>query len=163
LATGFPTVGGRELINLADARNRKVVRFIAQHDKGHFPLEESAFYPPIEQLTTHPDVIERVWKDLGAKLPADCARFVHRTPCLVHDRSGIILAFGWGTAYAIRLPRSMLEEALASGATPIKTWTGGRQTDLSRELGDEWLWGSWFRAEPDWLASSYQHFASTPR
>ena len=62
-----------------------------------------------------------------------------------------------------RLPSSMLQEALASGATPVQTWAGGRQTDLSRELGDEWLWGSWFRAEPDWLASSYQYFASTPR
>ena len=147
------------MVNLADAKNGRVVAFFASHDRGHFPLEEAAFYPPLEQLTTHPDIIERVWKELGAKLPVECALFVHRTPSLVHHRSGIILAFGWGTAYAIRLPDTLREDALAAGATTVQTWSGGSQTDISRELGNEWLWGCWSSVEPNWIATSYRSFA----
>ena len=129
------------MVNLTDAPNRKAVAFLARHDKRHFPVDEVAFYPPISQLTTHPDVLDRIWKELGAGLPAECARFVYRTPSLVHDRSGIILAFGWGTAYAFRLPHPQLDEALVAGAKTVQTWSGGRQTNISLELGEGWLWG----------------------
>ena len=105
-----------------------------------------------------PDFIDRVWKDLGSKLPTECRRFVHGVACLVQDRTGVILAFGWGTAYALRLPPAELGEALAGGASAAMKWSGGSVTDLSIELGGDWLWGKYAANEPGWVAAAYAAF-----
>ena len=77
----------------------------------------------------------------------------------MHDRSGIVLAFGWGTAYAMRLPPPLLAAALKADAKTVEKWTGGGHTDIARDLGADWLWGCWSDAEPDWIAASYRHIA----
>jgi hypothetical protein len=146
------------MLDLEDPANRRVVDYFARRDQRGEPVDEPAYYPPMEHLTTHPDVIDRVWKDLGSKLPTECRRFVHGVACLVHDRTGIILAFGWGTAYALRLPPAELGEAFSGGASAAMKWSGGSVTDLSVELGDDWLWGKYAGSEPDWVAAAYDAF-----
>jgi hypothetical protein len=84
---------------------------------------------------------------------------VNGVPCVVHDRSGIILAFGWGTAYAMRLPPPEFAEALRAEASAAQKWSGGSVTDLSVELGPDWLFGKWGGAEePGWVAAAYRAF-----
>lgn len=147
------------MLNTADPANRRVIDFFARHDQRDEPLDEPAYYPPIERLTTHPDGIERVWKGLGSKLPAECARFVRGVPCLVHDRSGIVLAFALGTAYAFRLPPPEFAAALSADASAVQKWSGGSVTDLSEDLGPDWLWGKWAaEAESGWIAAAYAAF-----
>ena len=147
------------MLNLDDPANRRVVELFAKRDQRDEPLDEPAYYPPIEHLTTHPDVIDRVWKTLGGALPPTCGRFVHGVACLVHDRSGIVLAFGWGTEYTVRLRRPDLAAALLTGASPTKKWAGGDVTDLSAELGPDWVWGYFTDAEPQWIAAAYGAFS----
>jgi hypothetical protein len=147
------------VLNTEDPANRRVIDFFARRNERGEPLDEPAYYPPIGRLTTHPDVLDHVWKDLGSKIPADCKRFVNGIPCVVHDRSGIILAFGWGTAYAMRLPPPEFAEALRTKASAAQKWSGGSVTDLSVELGPDWLFGRWGgAAEPGWVAAAYQAF-----
>lgn len=146
------------MLDLDDPANRRVVEYFAKRDQRGEPLDEPAYYPPLGRLTTHPDVLDYVWKTLGSKLPAECRRFVHGVACLVHDRSGIVLAFGWGTAYSLRLPPAELEEARQSGAAAAKTWSGGSVTDLAADLGPDWLWGSHSDREPVWVAAAYEAF-----
>jgi hypothetical protein len=149
------------VLNADDPANRRVIDFFARHDERDQPLDEPAYYPPMERLTTHPDGIEFLWKSLGSKLPAACARFVHGVPCLAHDRSGIVLAFALGTAYAFRLPPPEFAEALRAEASAVQKWSGGSVTDLSLELGPDWLWGRWWAVtEQDWVAASYRAFSA---
>ncbi len=48
---------------------------------------------------THPDVLERLWNQIGKKLPVDSRAVVFGNPALVHPDSGIVLAFALGTEY----------------------------------------------------------------
>ena len=147
------------MLNTEDSANRRVVELFAKRDQRDEPLDEPAYYPPIERLTTHPDLIDRVWKTLGGAIPPSCARFVHGVACLVQDRSGIVLAFGWGTEYALRLPPTELDKAILDGASPVMRWAGGDVTDLSAELGPDWVWGKYADAEPQWVAAAYRVFS----
>jgi hypothetical protein len=147
------------VLNTEDPANRRAMDFFAGHDQRNEPLDEPAYYLPMERLTTHPDALDHVWKDLGSGVPADCARFVHGVPCLVHDRSGIILAFAWGTAYAFRLAQAEFAQALLAEASPIKKWSVGSVTDLSVELGPDWLFGKWSGPEESsWVAAAHRAF-----
>jgi hypothetical protein len=148
------------VLNLEDPANRRVIEFFAGRDKRSEPLDEPAYYPPMERLTTHPDVLEQVWEKLGSRIPTECRRFVHGVACLVQDRSGIILAFGWGTAYALRLAPAEFGDALKGGASPATRWSGGSVTDLSIELGPDWLWGEYADSETGWVAVAYGAFSA---
>ena len=146
------------MLDLEDEANRRVVDYFAARNQRGKPLEEPAYYPPIGQLTTHPDVLEHLWKKLAGPLPEESRRWVNGVPAVVQDRSGVVLAFGWGTAYALRLPSAELEEARVAGLSPVMRWSGGRETDLSADLGPDWLWGGFKAAEPAWLETSYRVF-----
>ncbi len=146
------------MLDLEDPANRRVVDYLAKRDERDQPLDEPAYYPPIERLTTHPEVLGHLWRDLGSQIPPACARLVRGTPCLVQDRSGIILAFALGTAYAMRLPLPERGEALLAGATAAMKWSGGAVTDLAEDLEGGWLWGRWVGPEPAWVAAAYSAF-----
>jgi hypothetical protein len=146
------------VLDLGDPANRRVIDFFAARNQRGRPLEEAAYYPPIGLLTTHPDVLEHLWKKLDARLPEESSRWVNGVPALVQEETGVVLAFGWGTAYALRLPPDPLQIALAAGLSPVMRWSGGSQTDLSADLGPDWVWG-WFQgAEPDWVAAAHSAF-----
>jgi hypothetical protein len=70
-----------------------------------------------------------------------------------------VLAIGYGTKYAIRLPNGLLESALEAGCTTEEEWAGGGRTRIEEELGAGWVFGAWVDEENQWLARAYRECA----
>ena len=141
------------MLDLEDPANRRVVEHFAARNQGRKPREEAAYYPPMSQLTTHPDVLQHVWKTVGARLPREAARWVEGVPCLV-TAAGRVIAFGWGQGYALWVPEGRRADAEQEGLAPVKSWTGGHVTDLAADLGPGWLWGQFRGDEAAWMAEA---------
>ena len=110
---------------------------------------------PYFALGTHPDVVERLWGQLNARLPEDCRWVVYLTPVLMQPRSGAILAFGAGTDYALWLPDDCLRAALNAGARQVHSYMDGTVLDL-RALGTGWVFGGWYPGEGEWCLAAYR-------
>jgi hypothetical protein len=117
---------------------------------------------PSTKLGTHPELLERLWDELGGKLPSDCRRIVHGTPVLVHPQSGVIFAFCGGTlTYALRLPLAERQAALRAGAETVWEYPAypalgikASRLDLAR-IGEEWVFGGWRAGEEAWCRASF--------
>lgn len=106
-------------------------------------------------LGTHPDVVERLWRQLNAALPEDDAFLVGDGPALVESHGGIVLALALGTQYALRLSGEGRRAAVAAGAETVHTFaTSGGTLDLDASFGPGWVFGSWEEREGAWLAES---------
>ena len=110
---------------------------------------------PYMNLSSHPDVVERVWDQLGSALPDDCKCVVLGSPALVAPSSAVLLAKAYGTAYILRVPQDEMEAAIQAGAKTTMTWSNKKTTDLKRDYGDDWIFGQFLRQEPDWLLAVY--------
>jgi hypothetical protein len=106
----------------------------------------------------HPDIVERIWDQIGATLPSDCRGLVCGTPALVHSVSGAVLAIGMGTQYGLRLSEPGLSAARAAGAKTTVTWTIGGSTDIVVECGADWVFGCFASDEPTWCRQAYEAF-----
>ena len=104
----------------------------------------------------HPDIVQRVWDELGRGLPKECRCLVYGTPVLVHDRSGIVLAICNGTAYNQRLTADAFREAMAKGAKTQNRWSNGTEMDALTVLGPDWIFGGWLKDEDRWCRSTYE-------
>lgn len=114
---------------------------------------------PYDSLGTHPDLVARLWDELGKAQPADCRAIFFRTPALMHPASGIVFGFAGGThTYALRLPETERRQALAAGATRIAHYPKQPSFDLA-EIGDEWVFGNWHRDEDIWCLAAYEFAA----
>ena len=112
---------------------------------------------PYMTLGTHPDVVERLWDELGGCLPEPCRWVVYGRPALVHPRSGIVFGFAGGThTYALRLPPEERARAVQAGARREHTYGDGSRLDLDA-LGDAWVLGAWLAPEPEWCLAAYAH------
>jgi hypothetical protein len=113
-------------------------------------------------LGTHPDLVDRLWNELGASLPVDCRVIVHGAPALVRPDTGVILGFAGGSLmYALRLDEPSAAAARAAGAAVVYRYPAqpalGRG-ELVIELGPfgrEWIFGCWHPSEPAWLAAGF--------
>jgi hypothetical protein len=105
---------------------------------------------------SHPDVVARVWDQLGKTLPRSCRALVFGTPALVHHESGTVIAFALGTEYAIRLPRSISRRGRPGGLRTVAKWAGGSRTDIERECGMEWIFGSYAADEISWCEEAFR-------
>jgi hypothetical protein len=105
---------------------------------------------------SHPDVVERVWDQLGKNLPGRSRALVFGTPALVHRESGVVLAFTLGTEYVLRLPRSIWREGRPGGLRTVAKWAGGSSTDIERECGKEWIFGSYSADEIAWCEEAFR-------
>jgi len=103
----------------------------------------------------HPEAVERVWDQLGKGLPPASRVLVFGNPALVHPGSGVVLAFAMGTSYALRLPRSLSKEKRPAGLRTVANWTGGGSTDIERECGEGWIFGSFAANEVAWCEESF--------
>jgi hypothetical protein len=110
---------------------------------------------PYMQLGSHPDVVQRVWDDLGGALPVDCRAIVYGTPGLVQPHSGVVLAMAYGTAYAIRVPTQLIAAAYKAGCKAEQSWTPGGKTIIEEEFGCGWVFGAWVEEESKWLLAAY--------
>lgn len=139
--------------------NAGVLRYLGKRgtDKPLSATPDSA-RDPYMGLGSHPDIVTRVWDELGKALPADCRCIVRGSPALVHPKSGVVLALAIGTQYGLRLPQAEIEQAVKQGAKTITTWAGGRQTNIAEEFGPDWIFGGWFKDEPRWCQAVYTAF-----
>lgn len=114
---------------------------------------------PYLQCGCHPEVVGRLWKQIGAALPADCRSLVYGNPALVHPASGVILAVGSGATYILRIPDWLISEVIGAGAKTNMKFGAGQEINLQQFLGDGWVWGDFSTAEISWCKSAYQAFA----
>ncbi len=73
--------------------------------------------PYLEQ-GCHPDIVVRVWDELGSALRCDCRAQANGTPVLAHPETDRIIAVAHGTAYALWLTAEDRADAIGAGATP---------------------------------------------
>jgi hypothetical protein len=117
---------------------------------------------PYLTLGTHPDLVSRLWKDLGGSLPVDCRVIVYGMPALARPDTGVILGLAGGTLmYALRLDRAAAREAISAGAHlefryPASRVTGRPETVIdARMFGEGWIFGRWLAGEPRWLLAGF--------
>lgn len=123
----------------------------------HRPILERAaeLAPPWLGLGVHPDLVDRLWKEITRALPADCRAVFLGVPVLIHPETGVVFGLAEGThAYALRLPPREHAEALAAGAPRVHAYPSGPAFDLA-ELGPEWVFGRWRAEEERWCAAAY--------
>lgn len=111
----------------------------------------SAVTDPYLTCGCHPDVVERVWDQLGAELPRASRALVHGVPALVHARSGVVLVLGLGTSYALRLPAEDLHDPAASALARVHTYRTVRETLDLASWGASWRFGAYHAREPAWV------------
>ena len=110
----MPINPGRR-IRVADAHpaNEGVLAYLRTKERAHTsPLSTKPgdVKDPYYELGTHPDVVEHLWDRLGPALPEDCRCVVLGAVALAQPRSGVVMALGLGTNYALRLtPEDFLD------------------------------------------------------
>lgn len=113
---------------------------------------------PYRQCGCHPEIVEKLWDQIGAALPADCRGLVYSNPGLIHHKSGVILAIGLGTWYGLRLPGLLMAEAIKAGAKTQTKWSDGNSMDIQVDFGGDWVFGAWLPNELIWCKRAYEMF-----
>ena len=122
-----------------------------------------AFDQPYLSLGSHPDVVVKVWDQLGAVLPPAARCVVLGRPALSDPGCGVILALTLGTAYALRLAEDDLGAALTAGLRPSHTYNvPGSTLDAEATFGPTWLFGRFDANEPAWLAAAARELERSP-
>jgi hypothetical protein len=143
---------------LDNSRNAALCRYLGtrESDAGAPAVRRPAeVTDPYYTLGTHPDLVARLWDELGCGLPVDCRRVLYRTPVLLRPDTGTVFGFAGGThTYALRLPEAERREALGRGATRVKHYPTHPSMDLDA-LGPEWVFCGWLRGEEAWCLAAY--------
>ena len=136
--------------------NAGVLGYLRQRNERGLPLcaaPEHVGLDPYLSLGSHPDIVERVWKGLGAELRDDARCVVLGTPGLV--ASGLVLAIALGTSYALRLPEDEVAGALDSGLVQSHRYGRfGPTLDVSTRFGPSWVFGRFDAREPGWVTEA---------
>jgi hypothetical protein len=123
---------------------------------GHLPVGQTPEGVDRWHLGTHPDLVERLWDVLDAALPERGRCVIYGGPAIVQPKSGVVLAVGIGTQYALRLLPEDRAAAVEAGAEVVHTFTtSGGTLDLAAAFGPDWVFGSFDDREPEWLAAVY--------
>jgi hypothetical protein len=137
-------------------QNKKTLEYLGDGSSQPLAIPPSdSPVDPYRELGSHPDAVEWVWERLGENFDEAARQIVLGQPALVAPESGEIIALAFGTAYIIKLPADLYQEAQAAGYQTQRQWSIGSRTDLARELGAGWLFGCWEQGEADWLVSAY--------
>jgi hypothetical protein len=135
--------------------NRGVLGYLARSGRRPVLAAPGDHPDPYLRAGSHPDVVSRVWEELGPSVPDARRCLVHGTPALFLPVNGLVVAVALGTEYAVRLAPREQRLAIRSGATREHTFaTAGSSLDLSTTFGSDWLFGSWRDEEAGWLAAS---------
>lgn len=142
--------------------NQGVLKYLSRGEKNRNSVVAApgSLRDPYLCQGSHPDIVQRVWDELGGVLPGKCRRLVYGTPSLVHNRSGIVIAICNGTQYNLRLTADDFREAIAKGATTRTRWSGGEEMDSLAVLGTDWIFGGWFKEEERWCRDTYEEHGS---
>lgn len=137
-------------VDTAHAANTAVLRSMGRGRKAVLIAALDSVIDPYYNCGSHPEVVERVWDQLGRTLTVDSRCLLYGTPALVYPKSGVIVAVSYGTQYALRIPVDSLGEALKAGARTTVQWTGGGMTDIQHEFGPDWIFGLYLPQELQW-------------
>jgi hypothetical protein len=165
-ATAAKRMTDDDAIELSHFANAGLIRYLEESRFGAQPplsCSPDSVKDPYYTLGTHPDLVERLWDQLGSVLPEDCRWVLHGTPVLIHPHSRVAFAFATGTlSYALRLAQPEFLEALEAGAQRIHTYPNGSVLDLAN-IGDGWVFGRWLPDEPRWCLAAYEDAAASNR
>ena len=114
------------------------------------PLRSGRPRDPYLEADCHPDAVSHVWDKLGGALSDDCRALLKGRPVLAHPTSQAVLAFAYGTGYALLVPLPERQRAIEVGLSPVMRWSVGSPTDLAKHLGHQWLFGHWRPEELAW-------------
>jgi hypothetical protein len=135
--------------------NERVIRSLCGNSSESVSVDDPASFPdpgrPYTSSGCHPEIVERIWDDLGHASTSLIRRLLCGRPVLVDAETGEVLVVGWGTSYAIRVPEDDLPSAEQAGYLASHRWSDGAVTDLSCELGSGWVFGQWATEERAWL------------
>ncbi len=137
------------------AANRGVLAYLAaENERGlALSLAPDEVADPYLPLGAHPDVVQRVWKDI-APSPAWRAVVLGR-PAAVDPGEGAVVAPALGTSYWLRVAPEHLGAALSSGARQRHTYgRNGPVLDAAASFGPTWIHGLWDAREPEWLGGA---------
>jgi hypothetical protein len=137
--------------------NAGVLAYLARDGGGaRAPIARPSAVPdPYQGCGSHPDIVERVWDDLGRNCPRAARALVFGTPALVHPTAGIVAAAALGTQYALRLARARLAEADRRGLRSVHTYATSRVTLDLATFGPCWRFGGWLAEERGWLGEAW--------
>jgi hypothetical protein len=145
--------------------NRRLVDYLkALHPEAPAISAPDEGPDPYWEAGCHPDVVERVWDQLGARFQPEARIRIFGVPSLIQPTTGTVLVVAMGMAYALRLTPADLEEAGrsptrgGSGSWTVEHWSDGTSTDIAAVFGADWVFGDWDRRETDWCYNSFLAF-----
>lgn len=111
--------------------NAGVVRSLCRKQGGAVSVVAHDAVPdPYFGCGSHPEIVERVWDQIGRGFPPASRRILCGAPVLVHPATGLVLAVCYGTSYCLRLPDVALPAALEAGCETFHRWSDGRVNAL---------------------------------
>lgn len=145
------------------ANRRLVANFQSRNERGNLrELDPAKAEHPYYTLGTHPEIVERLWDELGGALPVSCRWILYGRPVLVHPASGVVFGFAGGThTYGLRLPPRERAAAIEAGAKTVHEYpaypelkVAASRLDLA-EVGPEWVFGGWLKGEEGWCRAAF--------
>jgi hypothetical protein len=146
------------MVDTLGAINQGVLTYLNREEKAKYALVAAAnsVPDPYLQQGSHPDIVARVWDELGKALPPTCRCLVYGTPALVHEHSGVVIAICNGTQYNLRLTEPDFREAIAKGVATRTRWSTGDEMDALAVLGPGWVFGGWLQEELQWCRNTHE-------
>jgi hypothetical protein len=138
--------------------NKQLIQYLSRSgNQAPVIMEPSSVPDPYYGCGSHPDVVEQVWDKLGSVLPRDARCLFCGTPALVHRTQKIVIALALGTQYGLRLPPDCIDEAVNKGAKTYIKWSGNSgDLDTKRDLGPDWVLGSYADEEKRWFKKFFE-------
>ena len=145
---------------LENPENTRVVGWLSRNADRGVALVASDAFPdskwPYLACGCHPEIVERIWDQIGSALPQSARYVLWGRPVLVDPATGLVLAVGYGTSYVLRVPGGVTAGEFSSS----HRWNDGTTTDLSQELGEGWVFGAWVNDETNWLQAGFAYSKS---
>lgn len=78
------------IVDIHHPMNRGVLEYLGRGAKSHQPLlgASDSVVDAYMQQGSHPDIVQRVWDELGTILPSECRCLILGTPSLLHSHAG---------------------------------------------------------------------------
>ncbi len=145
-------------IDLLHPVNQQPLKVLACDALPLFTLPTELPHDGDQDLGTHPDLWDRVWHELGGRLPTDERCLVYNRPALVSP-AGVLLAVARGTHYALHVPEQVTEWAIESVVRVRGEQAREEQADLRSKFGDGWLIGTYLDHEIGWCRQMHALYA----
>jgi hypothetical protein len=154
------------VIDLGHPANRGIVAHLRSRAPADCApqLDPAVAASPRYILGTHPDIVDRLWSELGGTLPQSCNWILYGQPVLAHPRTGVVFGYAGGSlTYALRLPPDTHRHAIAAGARTRRDYPAYPELDVAASsldlatFGAGWVFGAWLDGEREWCAAAFAH------